>query len=196
MTHLGSIEKFTGVCLKEMELRVEAKSEKGARGTFFSAVQRLLSKNDIVIADGMNYIKGFRYQLFCEAKAQSTPHCVVCSSVFQGWTRRYKRELRQIYAKNGTNHIRHPTQTRSSKNYCYGMKNQIQRIDGIVRCSLSSTMMRNYRLMTYGPIWQIQRRNQIYRRYKGQQQIPIVYMNLRRERKMSSRSSCRAEVEV
>ena len=84
MTHLGSNEKFTGVCLKEMGLRVEAKSEKGARGTFFSAVQRLLSKNDIVIADGMNYIKGFRYQLFCEAKAQSTPHCVVCPSVSQG----------------------------------------------------------------------------------------------------------------
>jgi protein KTI12 len=55
----------------------EAKSEKPARGAFYSAIQRALSKDDIVIADGMNYIKGFRYQLYCEAKALSTPHCVV-----------------------------------------------------------------------------------------------------------------------
>ena len=60
-------------------LTVDAKSEKAARGTFYSAIQRVLSKDDIVIADGMNYIKGFRYQLFCEAKALSTPHCVVFS---------------------------------------------------------------------------------------------------------------------
>jgi tRNA uridine 5-carbamoylmethylation protein Kti12 len=26
----------------------------------------------------MNYIKGFRYQLYCVARAISTPHCVVC----------------------------------------------------------------------------------------------------------------------
>ena len=26
----------------------------------------------------MNYIKGFRYQLYCEAKALGTPSCVVC----------------------------------------------------------------------------------------------------------------------
>jgi protein KTI12 len=58
-------------------LMTEARTEKAARGTFYSAVQRLLSKDDIVIADGLNYIKGFRYQLFCEAKALSTPHCVV-----------------------------------------------------------------------------------------------------------------------
>lgn len=30
-----------------------------------------------MVADGMNYIKGFRYQLYCEAKAVQTPSCVV-----------------------------------------------------------------------------------------------------------------------
>ena len=34
-------------------------------------------RDDIVIADGLNYIKGFRYQLYCEAKALQTPSCVV-----------------------------------------------------------------------------------------------------------------------
>ncbi|KAI9256643.1 chromatin associated protein KTI12, partial [Phascolomyces articulosus] len=55
----------------------EAREEKKARGAMLSAVERLLTRDDIVIADGMNYIKGFRYQLYCVARGISTPHCVV-----------------------------------------------------------------------------------------------------------------------
>ncbi|KAG9289202.1 hypothetical protein G9A89_022511 [Geosiphon pyriformis] len=51
--------------------------EKNSRGNLLSSVERLLSKNDLVIVDGMNYIKGFRYQLYCVARAVGTPHCVV-----------------------------------------------------------------------------------------------------------------------
>ncbi|KAG0129327.1 chromatin associated protein KTI12 [Tuber indicum] len=54
-----------------------AASEKTARATEYSAIKRALSKDDVVIADGLNYIKGYRYQLFCEAKALLTPSCVV-----------------------------------------------------------------------------------------------------------------------
>ncbi|KAF9167224.1 kti12, chromatin associated [Actinomortierella ambigua] len=54
-----------------------AADEKKARGALMSAVERLLSKDDIVIADGLNYIKGFRYQLYCLARAIGTPHCVI-----------------------------------------------------------------------------------------------------------------------
>ncbi|KAA8621697.1 Protein kti12 [Pyrenophora tritici-repentis] len=54
-----------------------AKAEKDARAEEYSAVKRILSRDDIVIADGLNYIKGFRYQLYCEAKALQTPSCVV-----------------------------------------------------------------------------------------------------------------------
>ena len=43
----------------------------------YSAVKRLLGPDDLVIADGMNYIKGFRYQMYCEAKALETGCCVV-----------------------------------------------------------------------------------------------------------------------
>ena len=55
----------------------EARTEKDARATQYSAVKRSLGKDTIVIADGLNYIKGFRYQLYCEAKAVQTPSCVV-----------------------------------------------------------------------------------------------------------------------
>lgn len=61
----------------------EARSEKNARAEEYSAVRRALGKDTIVVADGLNYIKGFRYQLYCEAKALETPSCVVCSCV--GW---------------------------------------------------------------------------------------------------------------
>ena len=54
-----------------------ARAEKDARATFSSAVKRVLGREVIVVADGMNYIKGFRYQLYCEAKAVQTPSCVV-----------------------------------------------------------------------------------------------------------------------
>lgn len=55
----------------------EARKEKDARATEYSAVKRALGKDTIVVADGLNYIKGFRYQLYCEAKAVQTPSCVV-----------------------------------------------------------------------------------------------------------------------
>lgn len=55
----------------------EARSEKDARAAEYSAVKRALGRDTIVIADGLNYIKGFRYQLYCEAKAVQTPSCVV-----------------------------------------------------------------------------------------------------------------------
>ena len=54
-----------------------AAREKTARAEEFSAIKRVVSKDNIVIADGLNYIKGYRYQLWCEAKAAGTRCCVV-----------------------------------------------------------------------------------------------------------------------
>ncbi|EMC99292.1 hypothetical protein BAUCODRAFT_146255 [Baudoinia panamericana UAMH 10762] len=59
------------------DVYASARLEKDARATFSSALKRSLSRDVIVVADGMNYIKGFRYQLYCEAKAVQTPHCVI-----------------------------------------------------------------------------------------------------------------------
>jgi protein KTI12 len=52
-------------------------SEKDARATIYAAVKRVLTSKDVVILDGGNYIKGWRYQLYCEAKAVRTTHAVV-----------------------------------------------------------------------------------------------------------------------
>lgn len=55
----------------------ESLTEKSLRGVQISAVKRDLSRTNIVILDSPGYIKGFRYQLHCEAKALSTACCVV-----------------------------------------------------------------------------------------------------------------------
>ncbi|KAL4966023.1 putative RNA polymerase II Elongator complex associated protein Kti12 [Aspergillus stella-maris] len=54
-----------------------ARTEKEARGIAYTRAKRLLGKDSFVILDGMNYIKGYRYQLWCEAKALGTSSCVV-----------------------------------------------------------------------------------------------------------------------
>lgn len=77
------VSKMTCVLINDETLGVDkmdysdARREKAARGLLFSAVERSLGKECIVLCDGLNYIKGFRYQLSCSAKALGTPHCLV-----------------------------------------------------------------------------------------------------------------------
>jgi len=49
----------------------DAKQEKVARATFYTALQRELNRNTVVIADSLNYIKGYRYQMYCAARELS-----------------------------------------------------------------------------------------------------------------------------
>lgn len=61
-----------------------ARTEKEARGVAYTRAKRVLKRDSIVILDGMNYIKGWRYQLWCEAKAAQTTCCVVCNWDIKG----------------------------------------------------------------------------------------------------------------
>lgn len=42
---------------------------------------RKISKDEFVILDSLNYIKGFRYELFCVTKSAQTPHCVIYCAI-------------------------------------------------------------------------------------------------------------------
>lgn len=55
----------------------DVSQEKKNRAAFLAAVERNVSSNRLVIADNCNEIKGFRYQLYCFARAASTPHCCI-----------------------------------------------------------------------------------------------------------------------
>lgn len=59
----------------------DSKQEKQQRADLKSAAQRLLNKDDLVVIDSLNYIKGFRYELFCVVKSARTPHCLIYCDV-------------------------------------------------------------------------------------------------------------------
>ncbi|KAG8956297.1 hypothetical protein FRC04_004377 [Tulasnella sp. 424] len=55
----------------------DSRSEKPARGAAFTALTRNLGKDTIVIMDGMNYIKGFRYQMHCAGREAQVRMCTI-----------------------------------------------------------------------------------------------------------------------
>lgn len=51
------------------------------RGKIKFEVEKNLIDGRVVIADSMNYIKGYRYQMYCIAREVKTTYCVVyCNS--------------------------------------------------------------------------------------------------------------------
>ncbi|XP_004553229.2 protein KTI12 homolog [Maylandia zebra] len=57
----------------------DSQKEKTVRASLKAEVERKVNKDDIVILDSLNYIKGYRYELFCLIKHAQTPHCLVYS---------------------------------------------------------------------------------------------------------------------
>ncbi|XP_041034605.1 protein KTI12 homolog [Carcharodon carcharias] len=55
----------------------DSRKEKELRGTLKAEVERKINKEDVVIMDSLNYIKGYRYELFCLVKHAQTPHCLI-----------------------------------------------------------------------------------------------------------------------
>lgn len=60
---------------------VSSLSEKELRSTLKSEVERYLTPDRIVILDALNYIKGYRYELYCISKHIKTTHCVVLCEI-------------------------------------------------------------------------------------------------------------------
>ncbi|XP_030856394.1 protein KTI12 homolog [Strongylocentrotus purpuratus] len=83
------------------DVYADSKKEKDARGKLKSSTQRLLSKDDLVILDSLNYIKGFRYELYCAVKSSQTPHCVIfCDTPVEvATTWNSEREDQEKYTK-------------------------------------------------------------------------------------------------
>ncbi|GLB37139.1 putative chromatin associated protein KTI12 [Lyophyllum shimeji] len=55
----------------------DSRSEKPARGALFAAMQRQMSPDTILIVDALNYIKGFRYQMYCAAREAKLRVCTI-----------------------------------------------------------------------------------------------------------------------
>jgi protein KTI12 len=66
---------------KRSECYKDSNSEKILRAKLKSEVEKHLDDNKVVIFDYMNYIKGYRYELFCLARNFKTRLCVVYCNV-------------------------------------------------------------------------------------------------------------------
>ncbi|XP_043861285.1 protein KTI12 homolog [Dromiciops gliroides] len=51
--------------------------EKALRAALKASVERVLGPRAVVLLDSLNYIKGFRYELYCLARAARTPLCLL-----------------------------------------------------------------------------------------------------------------------
>ncbi|KIY43998.1 chromatin associated protein KTI12 [Fistulina hepatica ATCC 64428] len=55
----------------------DSRAEKPARAALFTTVQRRMNSNTILIVDAPNYIKGFRYQMYCAAREMKLRVCTI-----------------------------------------------------------------------------------------------------------------------
>jgi protein KTI12 len=83
--HLSQNDGATAVTLvNEEALNITKKdgyknsfAEKGTRGRIKGLTDHKLNAESYVIVDSLNYIKGYRYELYCSARTFRTPHCVI-----------------------------------------------------------------------------------------------------------------------
>ena len=72
-------EQFTG--FDREKIFSSSHNEKNHRAYLKSEAQKSLNKDTLVIIDALNYIKGYRYELFCVTKSAQTPHAVLWCDV-------------------------------------------------------------------------------------------------------------------
>ncbi|CAH0404317.1 unnamed protein product [Chilo suppressalis] len=56
---------------------LDSRMEKRVREYLKSEVVKLIGKENVVILDGSNYIKGYRYELYCASKACKSTQCTI-----------------------------------------------------------------------------------------------------------------------
>lgn len=87
-------EQISKAGFEKNEFYADSNKEKRIRGLLKSDVLRLISPNNVVILDGLNYIKGYRYEIFCGTKANKCNQCTVHAEINrdQAWTYNENRE--------------------------------------------------------------------------------------------------------
>lgn len=70
-------------------------AEKNLRGVLRSEVDRSVSKDNIIIVDSLNSIKGYRYELWCLARAAGVRYCVLFCDVEENDCRKWNENRRE-----------------------------------------------------------------------------------------------------
>lgn len=79
----------------------DSKIEKEIRGVLKTEILRKLHPDTVLILDGLNYIKGFRYELYCGSKESKTTSCTVhCDKSSEtAWQLNQNRPIEEQYTK-------------------------------------------------------------------------------------------------
>lgn len=80
---------------------LDSLKEKQVRADVKSMATRFLNTEDVLIIDGSNYIKGYRYEIYCMSKFNRTPQCTVqCDLPFEhAWMWNESRPSDQQYTR-------------------------------------------------------------------------------------------------
>ncbi|KAF3943595.1 hypothetical protein CMV_029864 [Castanea mollissima] len=70
-------------------------AEKNLRGVLRSEVDRSVSKDNIIIVDSLNSIKGYRYELWCLARGAGIRYCVLYCDAEETHCRKWNEERRE-----------------------------------------------------------------------------------------------------
>jgi len=101
IVHMVSEEGMLPKGKSKNEVFSDSGLEKEVRSAVKSAAVRLLSKDTVVIVDGSNYIKGFRYEVWCASKATKTTQCTVQCDVSPEDARKWNEKRRLGSADTG-----------------------------------------------------------------------------------------------
>lgn len=96
----------------------DPRNERQQRDFLRSEVQRYLSGNSFVICDSLNYLKGFRYELYCVAKLVKTTYAVLFCKADEETVRRLnaEKELAERYDEKILNELRARFEVPQAKN--------------------------------------------------------------------------------
>ncbi|KAJ1527235.1 hypothetical protein ONE63_008761 [Megalurothrips usitatus] len=70
-------EVITSSNVNKNALYLDSSKEKEIRSNLKSQVQRLIGQDVVVIMDAPNYIKGYRYEIYCMSKSSKTTQCTL-----------------------------------------------------------------------------------------------------------------------
>ncbi|KYQ90729.1 hypothetical protein DLAC_09366 [Tieghemostelium lacteum] len=89
-----------GLLINKNEGYKDSVQEKMTRGALKAATERNLSKDTIVISDSLNYIKGYRYELYCIARAAGTRLLILYCNTDRDQARKWNLEREPTQAFN------------------------------------------------------------------------------------------------
>ncbi|KAE8743823.1 hypothetical protein FOCC_FOCC009533 [Frankliniella occidentalis] len=94
-------EVITSSNINKNALYLDSSKEKEIRSIIKSQVQRLIGPDTVVIMDAANYIKGYRYEIYCMSKSSKTTQCTLhCeTSPTVAWEFNTSRESNEKYTR-------------------------------------------------------------------------------------------------